>query len=68
MKEGKLIPEFNSIAAWVEVYAFLWFLGPVRAIFVQPWNMVSVMAEKIKTSTLRFPAKENSNMEKALFD
>ena len=24
--------------------------------------------EKIKTWTLRFPAKENSNMEKALFD
>ena len=21
MKEGKLIPEYNSIAAWVEVYA-----------------------------------------------
>ena len=26
------------------------------------------MDEKIKTSTLRFPAKENPNMEKALFD
>ena len=26
------------------------------------------MDEKIKTWTLRFPAKENSNMEKALFD
>ena len=25
------------------------------------------MAEKIKTWTLRFPAQENSNMEKALF-
>ena len=26
------------------------------------------MYEKIKTWPLRFPAKENSNMEKALFD
>ena len=26
------------------------------------------MDEKIKTSTLRFPAKENPNMEKALLD
>ena len=26
------------------------------------------MDEKIKTWTLRFPAKENSNMDKALFD
>ena len=26
------------------------------------------MYEKIKTWTLRFPAKENPNMEKALFD
>ena len=26
------------------------------------------MDEKIKTGTLRFPAKENPNMEKALFD
>ena len=26
------------------------------------------MDEKIKTRTLRFPAKENRNMEKALFD
>ena len=30
--------------------------------------MVSVMAEKIKTWTLRFPAKENSNMEKVMVD
>ena len=49
----------------------------VRAIFVWPWKMVSVsvrhlfyqpMDEKIKTWSLRFPAKENPNMEKALFD
>ena len=49
----------------------------VRAIFVWPWKMVSVsvrylfyqpMDEKIKTWPLRFPAKENPNMEKALFD
>ena len=48
-----------------------------RAIFVWPWKMVSVsvrylfyqpMDEKIKTWPLRFPAKENPNMEKALFD
>ena len=26
------------------------------------------MDEKIKTRTFRFPAKENPNMEKALFD
>ena len=52
----------------------------IREIFVWPWKMASVsvsylfffffqpMDEKIKTWTLRFPAKENTNMEKALFD
>ena len=47
-----------------------------RAIFVWSWKMVSVirylfyqpMDEKIKTWLLRFPAKENPYMEKALFD
>ena len=49
-----------------------------RAIFVWPWKMVSVSVRyylfcqpinvKIKTWSLRFPAKENPNMEKALFD
>ena len=34
----------------------------VRHLFYQP------MDEKIKTWTLRFPAKENPNMEKGLFD
>ena len=34
----------------------------VRYLFYQP------MSEKIKTWTLRFPAKENPNMEKVLFD
>ena len=34
----------------------------VRYLFYQP------MDEKIKTWTLRFPAKENPSMEKALFD
>ena len=34
----------------------------VRYLFYQP------MDEKIKTWPLRFPAKENTNMEKALFD
>ena len=49
----------------------------IRAIFVCSLKMVSVsvrylfyhpMVEKNKTWTLRFPAKENPNMEKALFD
>ena len=49
----------------------------VRAIFVWPWKMVSIsvlylfyqpMDEKIKTWPLRFPAKENPNMEKTLCD
>ena len=49
----------------------------IRAILVWPWKLVSVsvrylfyqpMDEKIKTCTLHFPAKENPNMEKALFD
>ena len=49
----------------------------LRAIFVWPWQMVSVsvryllfyqpMDEKIKTWLLRFSAKQNPNMEKALF-
>ena len=34
----------------------------IRYLFYKP------MDEKIKTWTLRFPAKENPNMEKALFD
>ena len=34
----------------------------VRYLFYQP------VGEKIKTWTLRFPAKENPNREKALFD
>ena len=37
-------------------------LVSVRYLFYQP------MDEKFKTWTLRFPAKQNSNMEKALFD
>ena len=57
---------------WKTVYSNLtieWFSWPwkrisvsVRYLFYQP------MDEKIKTWTLRFPAKENPNMEKALFD
>ena len=48
-----------------------------RTIFVWPWKMVLVsvrflfyqpMDEKIKTSTLCFPAKENPNMEMPLLD
>ena len=49
-----------------------------RAIFVWPWKMVSVsdcyllfyqpMDEKINSWLLRFPAKQNPYMEKALFD
>ena len=34
----------------------------VRYLFYHPFD------EKVKTWTLRFPAKENPNMEKALFD
>ena len=34
----------------------------VRYLFYQP------MDEKIKTQTLRFPAKENPHIEKVLFD
>ena len=54
-----------------------WSYFATRAIFLWPWKPVSVsvlylfyqpMDEKIKTWTLRFPAKENPNMEKALFD
>ena len=37
--------------------------GGIRSLFYQP-----IMDEKIKTSPLCFPAKENPNMEKALFD
>ena len=49
----------------------------IKAIFVRPWKMVSVsvhylfhqpMDEKTKTWTLCFPAKENPNMERTLFD
>ena len=48
-----------------------------RAIFLWPWKMVLLsvcylfyqpMDEKIKRWPLRFPTKENPNMEKALFD
>ena len=38
------------------------FSGSVRYLFYQPID------EKIKTWTLRFPAKENTITEKALFD
>ena len=53
------------------------FSWSIRAIFVWPWKMFSVsvrylfyqpMDEKIKTWTLRFPAKEDPNMEKVLLD
>ena len=50
------------------------FITRNRVIFIWPWKMVSVsvcykpMDEKIKTWTLPFPAKEDPNMEKALFD
>ena len=39
-----------------------WFRYSVRYLFHQP------IRENIKTRTLRFPAKENPNMVKALFD
>ena len=56
---------------------FVWVLKRVRAMLVWPWKIISVsvrclfyqpMDEKVKTWTLRFPAKEHPNMEKALFD
>ena len=40
--------------AHISSLGYLWFYQP--------------MDEKIKTWTLRFPGKENPNMEKALFD
>ena len=52
-------------------------VNTVTAIFVWFWKIVSVsvrylfyqpMYKKIETWTLRFPAKENPNKEKALFD
>ena len=48
-----------------------------QQIFLWPWKMVSLSVrylyyqpvdKKIKTWPLRFPAKENPDMEKALFD
>ena len=73
-----------SKMAWKRLWVFLtetWskrFLrSSIRAIFVWPWKTVSVsvryffyqlMDEKIKTWPVRFPAKENPKMEKALFD
>ena len=39
-----------------------WFRYSVRYLFHQP------ISEKIKTWTLRFPAKENPNMERVFFD
>ena len=65
--------EFDSDSAYESTLSE----PPVRAIFVWPWKMVSVsvrhlfyqpMDKKIKPWTLRFPAKENPNMEKSLFD
>ena len=65
--------EFDSDSAYESTLSE----PPVRAIFVWPWKMVSVsvrplfyqpMDKKIKAWTLLFPAKENPNMEKSLFD
>ena len=61
-------PSLNPVCSLNETF--------IRTIFVCPWKMVSVsvrylsyqpMDEKNKTCTLRFPAKQNPNMEKALF-
>ena len=53
----------NHALQWATfVWPWKMFLVSVRDLFHQP------MAEKIKTRTPRFPAKENPNMEKALFD
>ena len=49
----------------------------IKAIFIWPWKIVSLsvcylfhqpMDEKTKTWTLCFPAKENPNTERTLFD
>ena len=62
------------------MHSFITKLYIDRAIFLWPWlkngfgkyfviGLISQwIYEKIKTWTLRFPAKENPNMEKALFD
>ena len=57
----------SSIHSFAEIERFSydpdkWFLISVRYLFYQPVD------EKIKTWTLRFPAKENLNIKGALFD
>ena len=41
------------------------FSGSVRYLF---YDFISQWMERFKTRTLRFPAEENPNIEKALFD
>ena len=76
---GYFYVSLNLVAfpsAWILVN-FVTQLLQFRAIFVWSLKMVSVsvsylfyqpMDETIKTWTLRFPAKENPNMERALLD
>ena len=70
-KFDRLLGSYETVRYFRSVYREL------RAICVWPWKMVSVsvrylfykpMDEKMQTWPLRFPAKENPNMEKALFD
>ena len=61
------LPYLQSIAItylWIERFSYDLEngFGKCSLFFLQPVD------EKIKTWTLRFPAKENPNMEKALFD
>ena len=71
--QHRLSVRHSPVSHFLDQRLVIW----VTAIFVRAWKMVSVsvryllyqpMNEKIKTWTLRFPAKENPNMEKALFD
>ena len=70
-KFDRRLGSYGTIRYFRSVYREL------TAICVWPWKMVSVgvrylfckpMDEKMQTWPLRFPAKENPNMEKALFD
>ena len=69
-KVDRLLGSYETVRYFPSVYREL------RAICVWPWKMVSVSVrylfykpidEKMQTWPLRFPAKEKSNMEKALF-
>ena len=73
--QGRNVAEKQTLSKTINLNKIV--TQPIRAIFVWPWKMVSVSVrylfhqpvdEQIKTWPLRFPAQENPNMEKALFD